>query len=191
MPEELGQLSGVYDMVAVEVNLNLILGSISHFAEYGYTLAEMVKILEDTDGNLARSKDVQFLTGLKLPRLRLAAMIRKLTGGKIGVFSNVPSIHAASINFSRRLRDGNAEGIPFGETIHLKQNKDVVDEDNLEQLMLPEGNAFYQPEAEKAEIHEAIAKMVEAARDANEDQRNRLMKLCSNYEDVLRQARRK
>eukprot|EP00924_Labyrinthula_sp_SR-Ha-C_P013662 augustus_masked-scaffold_5-processed-gene-9.48-mRNA-1 protein AED:1.00 eAED:1.00 QI:0/0/0/0/1/1/5/0/887 len=172
MSEELGQLSGVYDMVVVEVNLNLILGSILNFAKYGYTLAETVKILdEDVEGNLAaksyfvftkndntqklnrqKSKDVKFLTGLRLPKLRLAAIIRKLTGGKMEVLSDAPAIRAAYIDFSRRLRDGNAEGIPFGETIHLKQNKDVVDEDNLEKLMLPEGNALYKPETEKAEI---------------------------------------
>eukprot|EP00924_Labyrinthula_sp_SR-Ha-C_P007284 snap_masked-scaffold_8-processed-gene-14.74-mRNA-1 protein AED:0.38 eAED:0.38 QI:0/-1/0/1/-1/1/1/0/461 len=101
------------------------------------------------------------------------------------VLADVPSIRAASIDFSRRLRDGNAGGIPFGETIHLKQNKDVIDEDNLEQLMLPEGNALYQPEAERAEIREAITKMVEAAGDANEDQRNQLRGLCLKYEDVF------
>eukprot|EP00924_Labyrinthula_sp_SR-Ha-C_P005398 snap_masked-scaffold_1-processed-gene-30.33-mRNA-1 protein AED:1.00 eAED:1.00 QI:0/-1/0/0/-1/1/1/0/836 len=101
------------------------------------------------------------------------------------VLSNVPTIRAASIDFSRRLRDGNTEGIPFSETIHLKKNKDVVDEDNLEQLMLPEGNALYQPETEKAEIRKAITKMVEAAGDANEDQRNQLMDLRFKYEDVF------
>eukprot|EP00924_Labyrinthula_sp_SR-Ha-C_P007333 snap_masked-scaffold_8-processed-gene-14.75-mRNA-1 protein AED:1.00 eAED:1.00 QI:0/0/0/0/1/1/2/0/62 len=53
MSEELGQLSGVYDIVVVGLSLNLILGSISNFAKYEYALAEMVKILEDTDGNLA------------------------------------------------------------------------------------------------------------------------------------------
>eukprot|EP00924_Labyrinthula_sp_SR-Ha-C_P003435 snap_masked-scaffold_15-processed-gene-9.34-mRNA-1 protein AED:0.35 eAED:0.36 QI:0/-1/0/1/-1/1/1/0/767 len=192
-------------MFIVGLNLNLILGSISNFAEYGYTLAEIIKIIdEDAEGMLSvksyfvftknlraqklnrqKSKNVQFLTGLRLPRLRIAAMVRKLTGGKMEVIGDVPSIRAASIDFSRRLRDGNAEGIPFGETIHLKQNKDVVDEDNLEQLMLPEGNVLYQPEAEKAEIREAITKMVEAAGDANEDQRNQLMNLCFKYEDVF------
>eukprot|EP00924_Labyrinthula_sp_SR-Ha-C_P005411 snap_masked-scaffold_1-processed-gene-30.32-mRNA-1 protein AED:1.00 eAED:1.00 QI:0/-1/0/0/-1/1/1/0/78 len=54
MSEELGQLSGVYDMVVVEVNLNLILDSISNFAEYGYTLAEIVKVIDETaEGSLA------------------------------------------------------------------------------------------------------------------------------------------
>eukprot|EP00924_Labyrinthula_sp_SR-Ha-C_P006385 augustus_masked-scaffold_57-processed-gene-0.54-mRNA-1 protein AED:1.00 eAED:1.00 QI:0/0/0/0/1/1/5/0/2940 len=205
MSRELGQLSGVYRIVVVEVDLKLILTSISNFAEYGYTLAETVRVLDEgADGNLLinsyfvftkdldlvklrrqKSKDVQFLTGLRLPRLRLAAMIRQLGGGKMEILNDIPAIRAASIDFSRRFRDGNAEAIPFGETIHLKQNKDVVDEDNLEQLMLPEGNALYWPEAEKAEIREAITKMVEAAGDANEDQRNQLMDLCFKYEDVF------
>eukprot|EP00924_Labyrinthula_sp_SR-Ha-C_P000607 augustus_masked-scaffold_27-processed-gene-4.59-mRNA-1 protein AED:1.00 eAED:1.00 QI:0/0/0/0/1/1/3/0/1847 len=182
-----------------------MLTSISNFAKYGYTLAETVKVLdEDANGDLVinsyfiftrnldlrklrrqRSKDVQFLTGLRLPRLRLAATIRQLGGGKMEVLKDTPAIRAASIDFSKRLRDGNANGIPFGEAIHLKQNKDVVDEDNLEQLMLPEGNALYQAEAEKAEIREAIVKMLEAAGDANEDQRRRLMDLCFKYEDVF------
>eukprot|EP00924_Labyrinthula_sp_SR-Ha-C_P004972 augustus_masked-scaffold_1-processed-gene-17.49-mRNA-1 protein AED:1.00 eAED:1.00 QI:0/0/0/0/1/1/6/0/963 len=205
MSEELGELSGVYQLVVVEVNLNLILSSIFNFAKYGYTLAETVKILdEDADGNLAvdsyfvftrnldlqkikrqESKDVQFLTGLRLARLRLAAMLRQLGGGKLEVLGDIPAVRAASIDFSRRLRDGNAEGIPFDETIHLKQNKDVVDEDNLEQLMLPEGNALYRPEAERAEIREAIVKMVEAAGEVNESQRNQLRELCFKYEVVF------
>eukprot|EP00924_Labyrinthula_sp_SR-Ha-C_P000007 augustus_masked-scaffold_101-processed-gene-0.11-mRNA-1 protein AED:1.00 eAED:1.00 QI:0/0/0/0/1/1/3/0/669 len=162
MSEELRQLSVVYNIVVVELNLKLILGSISNFAEYGYTRAEMVKGIDEfAEGELVvksyfafiknlntqklhrqKSMNVQFLTGLRLPRLRIAAMIRKLTGGKMEILDNVPSISTASIDFSRRLRDVNAEGIPFGETIHLKQNKDVVDEDNLEQLMLPEKRAL-------------------------------------------------
>eukprot|EP00924_Labyrinthula_sp_SR-Ha-C_P007842 maker-scaffold_28-snap-gene-4.90-mRNA-1 protein AED:0.29 eAED:0.34 QI:0/0/0/1/0/0/2/0/1181 len=205
MSRELGQLSGVYQLVVVEVSLRLILTSISNFANYRFTLAETVKVLdEDADGNLLvklyfvftknfdlrklrrqKSKDVQFLTGLRLPRLRLAAMMRQIGGGKMEVLRDIPAVRAASTDFSRRLRDGNAEGIPFGETIHLKQNKDVVDEDNLEQLMLPEGNALYRPEAEKVEIRQAITKMVEAVGDANEDQRNQLMNLCLKYEDVF------
>eukprot|EP00924_Labyrinthula_sp_SR-Ha-C_P007690 maker-scaffold_28-snap-gene-0.34-mRNA-1 protein AED:0.61 eAED:0.61 QI:0/0/0/0.5/1/1/2/0/511 len=201
MSEELGQLSGVYQLAVVEVKLNLILSSIFTFAKYGYALAETVKILdEDADENLAvssyfifikdldpqklrrqKSKDVHFLTGLRLPRLRLAVMLRQLGGGRI----EIPAFRAASIDFSRRLRDGNAEGIPFGETVHLKQNKDVVDKDNLEQLMLPEENSLYQPEAEKAELREAITKMVDVAGDANENQRNQLMELCLKYEHVF------
>eukprot|EP00924_Labyrinthula_sp_SR-Ha-C_P014208 augustus_masked-scaffold_59-processed-gene-0.8-mRNA-1 protein AED:1.00 eAED:1.00 QI:0/0/0/0/1/1/3/0/869 len=120
--EELRQLSGVHEIFVVELNLNLILGSISNFAEHEYTLAEIIKVIDEgAEGELAvksyfvftknlkaqklnrqKSKNIQFLTGLRLPRLRIAAMIRKLTGGKMEVFGDVPSIRAASIDFSRR-----------------------------------------------------------------------------------------
>eukprot|EP00924_Labyrinthula_sp_SR-Ha-C_P014563 augustus_masked-scaffold_34-processed-gene-1.7-mRNA-1 protein AED:1.00 eAED:1.00 QI:0/0/0/0/1/1/12/0/2109 len=115
----------------------------------------------------------------------VVSALMQLGGGKLEVLGDIPAARAASIDFSRRLRDGNAEGIPFDETIHLKQNKDVVDEDNLEQLMLPEGNALYRPEAERAEIREAIVKMVEAAGEVNESQRNQLRELCFKYEVVF------
>eukprot|EP00924_Labyrinthula_sp_SR-Ha-C_P012404 augustus_masked-scaffold_10-processed-gene-5.64-mRNA-1 protein AED:1.00 eAED:1.00 QI:363/0/0/0/1/1/6/0/753 len=111
MSEELEQLSGVYDMVVADVNLNIIFGSISSFAEYGYTLAEIIKVVdEDPEGKLAvksyfiftknlntqklirqKSKNVQLLMGLRLPRLRSVAMIKKLTGAGDGKSRNTRS----------------------------------------------------------------------------------------------------
>eukprot|EP00924_Labyrinthula_sp_SR-Ha-C_P013237 augustus_masked-scaffold_45-processed-gene-0.3-mRNA-1 protein AED:1.00 eAED:1.00 QI:0/0/0/0/1/1/12/0/1692 len=105
--EELGQLSGAYDMFIVELSLNLILGSISNFAEHGYTLAEIVKVVdEDAEGQLE------------------------------------------AINASRK------------------------------KCALSAG-------CKKAEISKAITKMVEAAGNANEDQRDQLMNLSFKYEDVF------
>eukprot|EP00924_Labyrinthula_sp_SR-Ha-C_P010185 augustus_masked-scaffold_66-processed-gene-0.98-mRNA-1 protein AED:1.00 eAED:1.00 QI:0/0/0/0/1/1/6/0/588 len=100
MWEELGKLSEVYDMIAVEVNLTLILDKNFNLTKRGYAFAETVKILDKgAGGNLTiisyfvftkdpdlqklrcnKSKDVQFLTGLKLSRLYLAAIAGKLTG---------------------------------------------------------------------------------------------------------------
>eukprot|EP00924_Labyrinthula_sp_SR-Ha-C_P010166 augustus_masked-scaffold_66-processed-gene-0.86-mRNA-1 protein AED:1.00 eAED:1.00 QI:0/0/0/0/1/1/4/0/405 len=177
----------LYDMIVVEVNLTLILDKNFNLTKRGYAFAETVKILDKgAGGNLTiisyfvftkdldlqklrchKSKDVQFLTGLKLSRLYLAAIARKLAGGKKEVLNNFPAIRTVSIDFSLRLRDGNAESIALDKTIHLKQNKNVVDEDNLKQLTPPEGNALHKPEREKAEIREAIVKMMEAAGDAN------------------------
>eukprot|EP00924_Labyrinthula_sp_SR-Ha-C_P015415 augustus_masked-scaffold_71-processed-gene-0.59-mRNA-1 protein AED:1.00 eAED:1.00 QI:0/0/0/0/1/1/5/0/443 len=109
----------------------------------------------------------------------------KITSRHQQVLKGVTNMCASSIDFSKKLRDGNVVGIPLGETTHLKQIKDVMGKDDLERLMVYGVGEETNKEVEKVEIHTALKKMIEEATDVTKAQRQRLVKIFLAFESAL------
>eukprot|EP00924_Labyrinthula_sp_SR-Ha-C_P011433 augustus_masked-scaffold_46-processed-gene-0.5-mRNA-1 protein AED:1.00 eAED:1.00 QI:0/0/0/0/1/1/5/0/322 len=123
-------LDVLVEIVIVRVPSLIMLGVYTYFTKYNYTLAEIIKPIYENGDNILRahsyffftkyltnatlhrqkSKDVQFIRIYGPQRLRVVAMVRLLTGGKLEVMKGGAIVHTISIDFSDRLKDGDVVG---------------------------------------------------------------------------------